>query len=1112
MQSRLTVYKASAGSGKTFTLAIQYIKLLILSPGGQGYRRILAVTFTNKATAEMKERILQQLYGIWQALPSSDGYLSVLRAELRNETDTTLSDEDIRQRAGLALRNILHDYSRFRVETIDSFFQSVLDNLAHELSLTANLQVDLNDKEALSLAVDRIMDRLNIDKTTFDLIADYVDERIRNNERWDVSGEVKSFAEEIFKDAYLKHSEQLNEVLGDNKTMRKLRTDLHFIIDSARDIVESAVTHFEEELAAHDMSYESFSRGSTLRTFLHKLSAGQLSEEPGTVVQSYLNDPQNMLTKANRKDLGLCNEAAYFQGLLTELRHYQLQCAETLYTARLALKNLNPLRLLGKIDEEVTVLNNETNRFLLVKTPILLSRLIEGSDAPFIFEKIGSQFSHIMIDEFQDTSTLQWHNFKTLLLENMAQGASNLLVGDVKQSIYRWRNGDWRILAGIGQTMATFSPDIRQLKYNYRSEKRIVTFNNAFFRQAAACLDALAPDATLKLSDAYADVEQECPGNKAFEGCVNIRFYKDAAGTYADKEWESRMLDDLCDRVRQLHEAGLPYNQMAILLRKRHQALPIISRFAERMPEVSLVSNEAFLLSSSVSVNMLIASLRYLNDPEEMLAAAYVALHYRTDVLGQPFDLHGCVHRKHLQEHLPDALTQHRDELCRLPLYELQERLVDLLQLNRPAGQSAYLLTYFDELSLYLENNPSDIKSFLRYWDETLAFKSIPSGDTDGIRIFTIHKSKGLQFHTVLLPYFTWDIVKDQISNQHKTNLLWCKAPLKSDGTPMAPYGLLPVLPVTLEANMQHSAFASEYEEEHLQMRVDALNMMYVAFTRAEKNLFVWGKTKYELTDTSRIHDLVYAALPLYLNGVETEHETVELSRSKKLDVVSSYTYGTPVVPVPQAADMPVLPFDTPLNRLIPKAEMRSVSMFTAPLPLSFRQSNRSTEFVTQTGEEVQSSADGNRNFYINQGKLLHFIFSTIRTADDIENTLNQFEQEGLIAGTAQRRRLSGWVERGLQRPQVADWFSGNYRLYNECSILSPDPRTGECIVRRPDRVMMSDTDLIVVDFKFGTPKDEYHTQVREYMQLLARMCPDHHVSGYLWYVYINKIEEVSPQ
>lgn len=1112
MQPQLTVYKASAGSGKTFTLTVQYIKTLILSADGQAYRRILAVTFTNKATAEMKERILQQLYGIWQGLSSSAGYLSVLRNELAEETGLNLSEQDIRRRAGISLRNILHDYSRFRVETIDSFFQSVLSNLAHELSLTANLQVDLNDKEALSLAVDRIMDRLNVDKTTFDLVADYVDERIRNNERWDISGEVKSFAKEIFKDAYLKHSEKLNNVLNDNRQMQTLRTGLNYIVESARDVMESAIAHFEEELSAHGLSYESFSRGSTLRTFFSKIISGGLNEEPGSTIQNYLKDPLNMLTKANRKDLGLCNEAAYFQGLLTEIRHYQILSARAYYTARLAQKNLNPLRLLGKIDEEVTALNNETNRFLLVKTPILLSRLIQGSDAPFIFEKMGSQFNHIMIDEFQDTSTLQWHNFKTLLLENMAQGATNLLVGDVKQSIYRWRNGDWRILAGIGHSMSSFSPDIRQLKYNYRSEKRIVTFNNIFFKQAAACLDALAPDATMKLSDAYADVEQACPGNKAFEGCVSIRFYKDAVGSYADKEWETDMLDDLCNRVQQLHAAGLPYGQMAILLRKRHQAIPIIARFAERLPDVNLVSNEAFLLSASVAINMLISSLRYLNDSEEIQAAAYVALHYHTDVLEEAQDIHKYIYYKYLKDSLPPTFIASKDELCKLPLYELQERLVDLLQLNRIKGQSAYLLTYFDELSLYLENNPSDLKNFLKYWEETLSYKSIPAGDTDGIRIFTIHKSKGLQFHTVFLPYFTWDIVKDQISNQSKTNLLWCKTPVGDDNTPQTPYNLLPVFPISLESNMQYSVFASEYEEEHLQMRVDALNMVYVAFTRAEKNLFVWGKTKYELTDNSRIHDLVYAALPLHLNETEVVRETVEMSKTKKLDVVTSYTYGTPFVPSPVFTETPEPTSEVQENRLATVSEMRNVTMFTTTVPLSFRQSNRSNEFVTQITSVSYSETNDHQTYYINQGRLLHYIFSSIHTTEDIEETLKQFEQEGLIAGPKQRKRLYEWVERGLQRPQVADWFSGKYQLYNECSILSSDPGTGECIVRRPDRVMMSDTELIIVDFKFGTPKDEHTAQVREYIHLLSRMCPKHRVSGYLWYVYINKIDEVSLQ
>lgn len=229
------------------------------------------------------------------------------------------------------------------------------------------------------------------------------------------------------------------------------------------------------------------------------------------------------------------------------------------------------MRLLGVIDEEVTALNHENNRFLLAKTPILLHELIEENDAPFIFEKMGAFFHHVMIDEFQDTSTMQWKNFKILLLESMASGFGNLIVGDVKQSIYRWRNGDWTILKNIEKEMAVHRPDIRNLAINYRSERRIITFNNALFTAAAEELDRLTPDAPIRMAEAYGDVAQQCRPDKGNDGYVQIRFFDEK-----DKEddWETRMLDELCEQVRTLHEAGLPYWEMAILLRYRRMPTP----------------------------------------------------------------------------------------------------------------------------------------------------------------------------------------------------------------------------------------------------------------------------------------------------------------------------------------------------------------------------------------------------------------------------------------------------------------------------------------------------------------------------------------------------------
>ena len=630
MNQTLTVYKASAGSGKTFTLAVQYIKHLIGEESGNAYSHILAVTFTNKATAEMKDRILQQLFGIWKGLPSSEGYLRVLQQEMRTD-GIEIPEEDIRRRAGRALCRILHDYDRFRVETIDAFFQSVVKNLAHELNLNANLKVDLNDGEVLNAAVDRIMERLHLTPVILNWVLEYVEDRIANDQRWDIAKEVKSFASWIFKEAYLTHEQELRSVLKENQKIAELRKALNQILQESEDIIQSAVDNFRDELEQRGLTCATFSRGSTLDTYLKRLANGLFEAEFGDTLQKYIDNPSNMLRKADRNVPELCEAATHFSGLLSDLRDFQQKCLIRHNSAKLSLKHLNPLRLLEVIDEEVARLNHENNRFLLAKTPILLHDLMEDQDAPFIYEKMGTYVHHIMIDEFQDTSAMQWKNFKVLLQEGMASGHGNLIVGDVKQSIYRWRNGDWSILNHIDKEMAAYRPDIRNLSTNHRSERRLIAFNNAFFPAAAAALDDIAPEASTKLAEIYADVAQQCPPQKTDNGYVGIRFYDEK-----DKTNEIQMLDELCQQVERLHREGLPYGKMAILLRKRKFADPIIRHFATRLPDVKIVSDEAFLLSSSLAINILIAAMRHMVNPEDKVSLAFLALHAGLGMSARP--------------------------------------------------------------------------------------------------------------------------------------------------------------------------------------------------------------------------------------------------------------------------------------------------------------------------------------------------------------------------------------------------------------------------------------------------------------------------------------------
>ena len=483
MVKPLVVYKASAGSGKTFTLATEYIKLLVQNP--QSYRTILAVTFTNKATEEMKMRIISQLYGISQNLPDSTNYLEHIIRQ------TGLSESQVIQRAGIALNLLLHNYNYFRVETIDTFFQSVLRNLARELDLTANLRIGLNDIQVEEQAVDRLIDNLTHTDVILQWILKYIMENISDNQSWNIISKVKQFGRTIFRDYYKEQSDALKAKMNDEHFFEAYTKQMRDIRQDSLDHMKAIGDEFFELLSSEGFSIEQLSNGRTgVAGFFLKLQAGTFDESiVGKRVADCAEDANKWATKTSEhREAIIMSADSVLQPFLRRAMEERKHHWRLFKSADLTLRHLNQLRLLSSIEQKVRQLNEESNRFLLSDTQQLLHSLIQDSDSPFIFEKIGTRLEHVMIDEFQDTSTIQWQNFKVLLEECMSHmDTENLIVGDVKQSIYRWRSGDWRLLNAIEREFPYSQQqlDIRNLTTNYRSQRGIIEFNNAFFTEAA---------------------------------------------------------------------------------------------------------------------------------------------------------------------------------------------------------------------------------------------------------------------------------------------------------------------------------------------------------------------------------------------------------------------------------------------------------------------------------------------------------------------------------------------------------------------------------------------------------------------------------------------------
>ena len=1062
MKSQLTVYKASAGSGKTFTLAREYMTLVIANP--YAYRTILAVTFTNKATEEMKLRILGQLYGIAHHLPESDQYLKQIHEALPH-----LSETQIRKNAEAALRLLIHNYNYFHVQTIDTFFQSVLRNLARELDLTANLRIGLNDYQVEQQAVDELIESLeDTDKLLF-WIMEYIKENIADDKGWNVIGQIKSFGEHIFRDYYKENADKLSERMAEDGFFEGFKEKMKNIKKKAKEQFDEIAASFFDALEEGGYSAEDLS-GKTrgIWSYFNKIKNGKYSDDDlvNLTFTKCMESPDNWVKKADVKS----HTALYQQvsSVLYPILQFSEQHRPTLVkmykSADLTVKHLNQLRLLGSIDQKVRELNQIANRFLLSDTQTLLHALVEDSDSPFIFEKIGTQLDHVMIDEFQDTSTIQWQNFKVLLEETMSrENAGNLIVGDVKQSIYRWRSGDWRLLNNIENEFGgTKSLEMKTLDTNYRSDRNIIAFNNAFFVEAAKqeceLLKGSNQEQVKQLVNAYADVCQKVPEKKGKKGYVEVQLL-------GGEDITESMMKQSLEIATELTAMGVPANKIAILVRSNKAIQDIAAYFMENS-DFLMVSDEAFRLDASQAVSTLIVALRLMACPDDAIAKATLAK-YAIKYLRDP--------------HLVETLLEQRSTLLEKPLFELTEILYATLGMDKVKDmkkQSAYVCAFYDKMNEYLVDNSSDIDAFLKEWDNTIHEKSIHCDGINGIRLITIHKSKGLEFDYVIMPFCDWKL--------EKMNTIWCEPQEE-------PFNELPLVPIDFNAKaMMQSIYEGDYHHEHLQNVVDNLNLLYVAFTRASHSLFVLGKRG---NQNSRAY-LIESVLQNVARNLESTGVPVELSGigSESSEDIN-FSYGELIVEENHEEKK------ESENVFMKDEKPTDIVLCANPDLPEFKQSNKSRDFVE--GDEAEEQ----QKFYIKMGTVLHSIFSTIKTSADVESALKQLEIDGILYDdNVSNERLEKMIKQRLASPQVKDWFSDRWRVLNECSIVKYVD--GKAVKFRPDRVMRDENETIVVDFKFGKPKEEHQEQVRGYMNLLREMGYQN-ITGYLWYVYPNKVVEV---
>ena len=1086
----LKVYKASAGSGKTFTLAVEYIKLLVNNP--MSYRHILAVTFTNKATEEMKTRILSQLNGLAHGYADSQNYMDKITAEMG------ITQEQVQENAGIALKSLIHDYSSFRVETIDKFFQRVLKNLARELDLTANLRVELNDMQVEQLAVDSMIEQLNNEDQLLGWLMKYILENINDDKSWNIIGQVKKFGENIFKDTYKAHREHLTQILSDEHFFDRYRRQLHEIIQSNKDKMVAHAQHFFDVVEGYDAQDFAYNTSGIYGYFMKMLAGNFGGGEAGSRIKACMESSDKWCKKDSPKFVEITRLAdSQLMDILRAAESDRADCYRLCKSAELTLSHLNQLRLLAYIEKMVRDLNNDANRFLLSDTQSMLNALIDDSDTPFIFEKIGAPLRHIMIDEFQDTGTLQWRNFKILLDNCMSQGFSNLIVGDVKQSIYRWRSGDWRLLNSIKNEFHDDSlVDEQPLKTNYRSSRKVIEFNNVFF--TAACrieyerLLKMTGEVAEQLATAYSDVEQKVPDSKGNDGYVRVELLE-------EKEYDQHLMEHIAQAIKSLTDMGVPQRDIAILARRNSEIEETAKYFQTHVPEISIVSDEAYRLDFSISVNILIAALRVISNEKDIINKAMLAKAWNNTILGKQLSDDIIMLATDTQnpcqafcEWLPKGFNDDVSlaKLRALPLTDLVESLYNIFNLDLAEGQGPYICTFYDIIADHLKDNTSDIDRFLSAWDEQYHKKTIHGDDVDGVRIVSIHKSKGLEFDNVILPFCNWKL-------EPFSNTIWCEAK-------EPPFDELPILPVDYsKKQMLNTIYEDEYKREHLQNTVDNLNLLYVAFTRAKSRLFIYGtaqKAKSEKKGGKDNKDenaipstrsiLIEESLNKIDSTIELRQKLTGCSMNRAEDNSLLFEYGDIGAGV---SGNGIHHTEESNNVFLQPDQSVHFTMKSYPMTAQFRQSNNSRAFTTTDEGEIL------RSEYIERGNLLHHIFSKIKTTEDFDKVLFELMQEGILYDEVSPNELQQLLTHALDNPKVRDWFSPRWQLHNECAIVYVDS-SSQVKTLRPDRVMSNGKKTIVVDFKFGRPRKGHKTQVARYMKLLQEM-GNKRVEGYLWYV-----------
>ncbi len=1078
----LTIYKASAGSGKTFQLVIEYLKLLMQNP--YNYKHILAVTFTNKATNEMKSRILEQLHFL--AKGENSKYLETLKNELG------LSEIAIQQKSKLVLKNILHDYNRFSINTIDSFTQRVIKAFNRELGISPNFSLELDNSLILEEAVERMLSKIDKDKKLLDWLVRFSEEKITDNQSQRIEEDIKALGQELFKEKFQLFFPETKDTPYTRENLDSFKNELGKISAQFEATLKNKGKEGLQLIANNGFSVDDFSYGKTgVAGYFLSSSEGKI-KEPGKRILDALNDSEKWINKkhTNRAEL-LALVEKQLQPLLTETIDYFQKHSVVYYSAVAVTNQLRILGILTDLKEEIKTLLHEKGVLQLSDSNLLLSKIIGESDSPFIYEKVGNFFRFFMLDEFQDTSALQWKNFKPLVANSLSEGNKNLLVGDVKQSIYRWRNSDWNILAEQVETdFPNFKPETKTLDKNWRSDKNIIEFNNAVIEHLKSAIEnglfSESEDEEWntqkeKFANVYADFKQEAGTNsEKKKGWVKVNFLE-------EENFKENSVLLLVEQVKQLQDKGLKASDIAILIRTNKEGTRIIEEFlsAARREEntnynLSVLSNESLFLHASRSVLFVLLVIEWLVDSENKITKAALFQLWEAaikpelakkgisfSIKQQTLDFSGQGEKnKQLEndyetEFETEPGTKLNELKKKVQLTSLDETITEIcshFQLFKLENELPFLQTLIDKAGEIKSSVSNDLSNFLYWWNETGIKTSVSVNDeVDSIRLLTVHKSKGLEFKAVLVPFLNW---KTSWSG-NQTPILWCFSEVE-------PFSRFPLLPVRAVSGLEKTIFKKDFIEEKANNFTDILNLLYVAFTRAESILLI--------------------------NSVDSEKagKNVNNLLKESLQLMGSKA------PFTQCWNEDETVFE--FGELLPVQQKNKESNLVLIKNYVFNDFNEKIKLRLNSDDFL---IQGVHNKSVkNTGKIIHEILSEIQTEKDIEPACEQALFDGRI-DEKQRKQIQQELSENIQKPEVKHWFDGSWKVINERNLITPEK------MLRPDRIMVSGKNAIVVDYKTGEQKSEnYNRQVKRYAKTLKETGFEK-VEGFLWYVALNEVEKV---